>query len=155
MISNTTFANSQTPGIDYSEIDTSWAHDCRVFNNIACASPGKTVTRNRSRQNRPEPSDHWEGNDFFGDDQKLVAEFGEHDVWSDPLFLHPAADATASDFALQRGSPARGRGIANELVCGLDLFGALRPVDAQFDCGALQSKSEEAGSAPAPRKSSR
>ncbi len=50
VVNNTAFANSQTANLDYGEIDTSWSKDCRVLNNIAIASPGKTVHRNRNRE---------------------------------------------------------------------------------------------------------
>ena len=144
VVGNTAFANLQTAIIDYGEIDTSWSKDCRVLNNIAFASPGKTVTRNRSRQNKPEPSNQWSGNVFFGDDQKKVAEFGESDLWADPLFLEPTADAPVAAFGLQPNSPARGRGIDGPLVSGLDLLGTRRPVAGKFDCGALEGSAAPA-----------
>ena len=155
VINNTAFANCQTAIIDYGEIDTSWAHDCRVLNNIAVASPGKTVHRNRSRENKPEPSNGWEANVLFADGKAKVTDFSERDMWADPLLIAPAPDATSTAFALQSESPARDYGIRNELVCGLDLLGAQRSSAEKIDCGAAQSRSVTAVKTPARSKRSR
>ncbi len=162
VIHNTAFANCQTAIIDYGEIDTSWAHDCRVINNIAVASPGKTVARKRSRENKPEPSNVWEHNVLFADGTAKVTDFSEHDTWADPLLVAPAPGAPATAFALQLDSPARGQGINGPLVCGLDLLGAQRPSAVESDCGAIQTRSSvmktepsgKAADAPAKRKRS-
>jgi len=139
LVNNTSFANSQTPEIDTGDIDTSWSRDCRVLNNIAVASPGKTVHRNRNRENKPEASNAWQGNVLFADGQKKVIDFSEHDTWADPLLIAPAPDAPPASFGLQPGSPARGAAIDGPLVSSLDLFGTPRPSAGKFDCGAIQS----------------
>ena len=143
VINNTAFANCQTDIIDYGEIDTSWAKDCRVFNNIAVASPGKTVHRNRSRENKPEPSNVWQGNVLFADGEKKVLDFSERDLWADPLLIAPAPDASPASFGLQPNSPARGAGLEGPIVSGLDIFGTPRPAGGKIDCGAMQSSSEK------------
>ncbi len=150
VVNNTAFANCQTDIIDYGEIDTSWALGCRVINNIAVSSAGKTVHRNRNRQNKPEPSNVWEANVLFSDGQKKVIDFSGRDIWGDPLFIAPAPDAPPTGFALQPGSPARGAGMEGPLICGLDLFGTQRPAAGKCDCGAI-----EAAAAPPKRKRSR
>ena len=152
VVNNTTFANCQTPEIDYGDMDTSWAKDCHVMNNIVVASPGKTEHRNRSRENKPEPSNVWEHNVLFADGVKPVRDFSERDTWADPLFMAPTSDAAPTAFALQAASPARDQGIAGGLVCGLDLFGSARPVTGKFDCGAIQSALAQARSTDAPAK---
>ena len=139
VVNNTTFANCQTPIINYGELDTSRGRDCRVLNNIIVAQAGKQVTRNRDRANKLQTENVWDGNVYFGDDKSKVETFGEHDVWADPLFLKADANAAPADFGLQPGSPARGGGIASPLVCGVDLLGVRRPVDVKFDCGAVES----------------
>ena len=137
VVNNTAYANLQTPEIDTGEIDTSWAKDCRVLNNIAVASPGKTVHRNRNRENQPEPSNVWEHNVLFADGVKPVRDFSERDVWADPLFVAPAPEAPATAFAVQPTSPARGSGLDSPLVCGLDLFGLPRRATGKIDSGAI------------------
>ena len=144
LVNNTTFANCQTPEIDTGDIDTSWSRDCRVFNNLAVASHGKTVHRNRNRENKPEPSNVWQGNVLFADGEKKVIDFSERDIWADPLLVKPDPDAPPTGFALQPGSPARGCGSAGNLVSGLDLFGARRPSMGPIDCGAIESSSSTA-----------
>jgi hypothetical protein len=139
VVNNTAFANCQTDIIDYGEIDTSWSHDCRVFNNVAVASPGKSVHRNRSRQNKPEESNVWEHNVLFADGKKEVRDFSGRDSWADPLFIQPEPDAPPSAFALATGSPARDFGTAGELVCARDLLGVDRPISGKCDGGAIQS----------------
>ncbi len=160
VVNNTTFANCQTPEIDYGDMDTSWAKDCHVMNNIVVASPGKTEHRNRSRENKPEPGNVWEHNVLFADGVKPVRDFSERDTWADPLLIAPAPAAPPASFGLAPGSPARGAAIAGPLVSGLDLFGTQRPSVGKFDCGAMQSsvaKVKEADAAkadqpPAKRK---
>ena len=139
VVNNTTFANCQTAIIDYGEIDTSWSKDCRVLNNVAVASPGKTVHRNRNRQNKPEPSNVWKANVLFADGAKKVSDFSEHDIWADPLLVKPDAGAPGTAFALQPDSPAHDFGIDGPLVCGLDLLGVPRPVAGKIDCGAMEA----------------
>lgn len=155
VVNNTTFANSQTPEIDTGDLDTSWAKDCRVLNNIAIASPGKTVHRNRNRENKPEPSNVWEANVLFADGEKKVIDFSERDTWADPLLIAPAPDAPPASFGLQPGSPARGAGIESPLVSGLDLFGKPRPAGGKIECGALEGSAAKGGSPPAKRKRAR
>ena len=151
LVNNTAFANCQTNIIDYGEIDTSWAKDCRVINNIAVASPAKTVHRNRSRENKPEASNVWEANVLFADGVKKVLDFSDRDMWADPLLVAPAPDAPATAFTLQPGSPARGGGIAGPLVSGLDLPGKSRPAAGKIDCGAIESGSA-AKVSPKPKR---
>ena len=139
VVNNTTFANCQTPIINYGELDTSRGRDCRVLNNVIVAQSGKQVTRNRDRANKLQTGNVWDGNVYFGDDKSKVETFGEHDVWADPLFLKADANSAPKDFGLQPGSPARGCGVASPLVCGLDLLGTLRPIDEKIDRGVIQS----------------
>ncbi len=163
LVNNTTYANSQTPEIDTGDIDTSWSRDCRVLNNIAVASPGKTVHRNRNRENKPEASNVWQGNVLFADGEKKVLDFSENDTWADPLLIAPAPDALPASFGLQSGSPARGTAIDGPLVSSLALFGTPRPSAGKIDCGAMQSSSSkvkksdaaEGSKPPSKRKRSR
>ena len=114
------------------------------------ASSGKTVHRNRNRENKPEASNVWEANVLFADGEKKVVDFRVLDTWADPLLNAPAPDAPPASFGLQPGSPARGAGSDGPLVSGLDLFGTQRPSSGKIDCGAMQSssaKAEEAGAA--------
>ncbi|MGB8170761.1 MAG: c-type cytochrome [Chthoniobacteraceae bacterium] len=150
VINNTAFANCQTDIIDYGEIDTSWSKDCRVFNNVAVASPGKTVHRSRSRQNKFEPSNTWAANVLFADGKQKVTDFSARDVWTDPLLRAPAADAPASAFAPLAASPARGCGIDGELVSGLDLFGTPRGAEGKIDGGAIQFAATSTNEPPIP-----
>ncbi len=155
VVNNTTFANCQTDIIDYGEIDTSWAKDCRVINNVAVASPGKSVARYRSRENKLEPSNVWEANVLFADGAKKVTDFSERDLWADPLLIAPAPDAPATAFGLQPGSPARASGLNGELVSGLDLLGSRRPSAGKIDSGAIHAGLEKAAVSPAKRKRAR
>jgi hypothetical protein len=128
IINNTTYLNSASVHLEYSEIFTYGSNDVRIMNNILVAP-----VANIAAGEKPEPVNLCGGkntdvvfshNLYFGGN--IAPTLGEGEVVGDPLFVHPSRDDKVADFHLKAGSPAIGRGITMPFSPFLDLDGKPR-----------------------------
>lgn len=129
IINNTTYLNSASPELQYSQIYAYGSRDVRFINNILVAPVANTAAGEIA-----EPVNRLGGtcsdiifsnNIYFGGN--IAPTLGTGDIIADPKFVNPSIDAAVADFHLQANSPAIGAGSSvYSYLPRLDFDGNLR-----------------------------
>lgn len=129
VVNNTTAMNQKSADIQAGEYTAIEASGVVFVNNIAYGRKDK-------RANSQDGSSRviWLNNLFYNH-ADVLRHAGM--VESDPLFTAPGPTAAAEGFALQPGSPARGKAIA-QVAPPVDMTGRARLAEGVADLGALQ-----------------
>lgn len=125
---NTTYQNSQTPGLNYGELWTHSASNVKFENNIAVTSINSQINTALNNANVT-----YDFNVYFGPNLPVIK--GNNDTIADPMFVDPSAN----NFRLKPGSPAIDTASQNLDVAN-DLDGNPRPLGSKADRGAFESK---------------
>ncbi|WNR47013.1 choice-of-anchor Q domain-containing protein [Paenibacillus roseipurpureus] len=126
---NTTYANSQSPHLDYAEIMGNESSNVYVVNNIMYAN-GETVSKANDANGVPIPSVYFNSNIFYNG---AILKTGTGNLTADPLFTN----LSLRNFHLQSTSPAINSG-DNTYSASLDFDGVSRPVGGIVDRGAYE-----------------
>ena len=136
IINNTTYLNSASKSLEYSQIYTYSSDDVRIINNIlvapvadvAAGEKPEAVNKNGGKNTNVV----FMHNLYFGGN--IAPVLGAGDKVGDPLFVNPSRDPKVADFHLKPGSPALRRGRLEAFSPFLDLDG--KPRGAQPNLGA-------------------
>ena len=127
IINNTTYLNSASKSLEYSQIYAYDSEDVRIINNILVAPIADLSAGENPKPvnaSRKSPTVLYTHNLYFGGN--IPPTMGEGDVIADPLFVNPSRDSKAADFHLRPNSPAIGKGVTFPFAPFLDLDGKPR-----------------------------
>ena len=137
LINNTTYLNSASPELKYSQLYGYRSAGSRFVNNIAVAPEGESYNTSSKYGEAGNTENIWSNNLYFG--SSATPKPGTADLMGDPLFVNPSRDPKVADFTLKPGSPAIGAGTRTVLPVPLiDIDGHRRPMDRNPSIGASQ-----------------